>query len=283
MAGGAIGAAGQQQGQGSSVNPFGGGFGVDSTNTTTEADMTRGNTSGGGSFGQAMQNLGMGGGGGFGGMLPGVSGGASQPLNPGAVGFNPYQQFMTQQQQANPYQQQMQQQMPQQQQDNPYRQQLQQPQQMSNVNDMYTNLLGRAADPEGLKFWQSQVDKGMSLADVQKGFTGSDEFKRRTASQMQQPQQQQMQSPLLRGYDGNQQQMPQQLGGLMGLLRGAPQFENNPFGGGLSGLGPYRGSTYRPDMSNQLSTLKNVAPFYTPPAPDAPAPPPAPSYDGGGG
>ena len=242
-AAGALGPQGQDQGQGFPSNPYGGSGGLgDSTNTTTQANMT-------------------GGGAGMSGLGGGIFGDYGNPQNPGVPaypGSSPYQQ-------SNPYQQ-MQQGLP---------LQPAQPQQMSNVNDMYTNLLGRQADEGGLKYWQGQVDKGMSLADVQKGFMNSDEYKQKSAVPAypgQGNQQQMSQSPLNRGYDGNNQQMPQQFSGLMGLLRGIPQFENNPFGGGggLSGLNSYGGSNYRPNMSAMNTQLKNVAPFYKAPTPVTP-------------
>jgi hypothetical protein len=84
---------------------------------------------------------------------------------------------------------------------------------------MYTNLLGREADAGGLAYWQGQVDKGMSLADVQKGFTESDEYKKRTTGQLPQSPQAPQQLP----------GTPQQQGQQGGKAGGYGQPQENPY------------------------------------------------------
>jgi hypothetical protein len=102
-------AAPQQQGQGvapppsqGGFSPFSGGFNrglINSTNTTTQADMMGGNR-GGGNFGQAMQNMGMGGFGGNMGMGMGMNPqqamlrGIGQGLPPGQQQATPQMQRM---------------------------------------------------------------------------------------------------------------------------------------------------------------------------------------------
>jgi hypothetical protein len=70
------------------------------------------------------------------------------------------------------------------------------PTQPENVASVYKSVLGREADPGGLAYWQSQVDKGMSLGDVAKAFSASDEYKNKPAQPTQpQPPQSPQQSP----------------------------------------------------------------------------------------
>ena len=89
------------------------------------------------------------------------------------------------------------------------------PAQPENVSSVYKSVLGREADPAGLAYWQGQVDKGMSLGDVAKAFSASDEYKNKP----QQPTQpQQPQAP--------QQQQQGQQGGKAG---GFGQPQQNPY------------------------------------------------------
>jgi hypothetical protein len=70
------------------------------------------------------------------------------------------------------------------------------PTQPENVASVYKSVLGREADPGGLAYWQGQVDKGMSLGDVAKAFSASDEYKNKPAQPTQpQPPQSPQQSP----------------------------------------------------------------------------------------
>ncbi len=45
------------------------------------------------------------------------------------------------------------------------------------VKILYRIYMNREADPEGLAFWRTQLDGGMSLEDAVKGFAASDEFR----------------------------------------------------------------------------------------------------------
>ena len=97
------------------------------------------------------------------------------------------------------------------------------PTQPENVSSVYKSVLGREADPAGLAYWQGQVDKGMSLGDVAKAFSASDEYKNKPAQPTQpaqtQPAQTQPQSP---------QQSPQQ-GQQGGKAGGFGQPQQNPY------------------------------------------------------
>ncbi|MEL7174483.1 MAG: DUF4214 domain-containing protein, partial [Pseudomonadota bacterium] len=44
------------------------------------------------------------------------------------------------------------------------------------VSRLYTGVLGREGDAEGLAFWIGEVDDGLSLAELAAAFANSDEF-----------------------------------------------------------------------------------------------------------
>lgn len=57
---------------------------------------------------------------------------------------------------------------------------LQRQQDMRNpINALYQNILGRAPDAEGAKYWQSQLDSGVPLNQIQQSFLNSQEYKAR--------------------------------------------------------------------------------------------------------
>ena len=49
------------------------------------------------------------------------------------------------------------------------------------IADLYEKGFGRAGDTDGLQYWQSQLDGGMSIQDIAKSFAASDEAQLRTA------------------------------------------------------------------------------------------------------
>lgn len=48
---------------------------------------------------------------------------------------------------------------------------------MADINSLYQQVFGRAADAEGAAYWQNQLNSGLSEADVAKALYGSDEYK----------------------------------------------------------------------------------------------------------
>lgn len=48
---------------------------------------------------------------------------------------------------------------------------------MADINSLYQQVFGRAADAEGAAYWQNQLNSGLSEADLAKALYGSDEYK----------------------------------------------------------------------------------------------------------
>jgi len=49
------------------------------------------------------------------------------------------------------------------------------------ISDLYTQGFGRAGDAQGIAYWQSQLDGGLSIQDIAASFAASDEAQLRTA------------------------------------------------------------------------------------------------------